>query len=251
MNYAENRILGIDVGGSGIKGNIVDIKTGELLAERLRIKTPSKPSPYQIAEIIKKICEHFNYKGIVGCGFPAVVQNGVIKTAANISEDNLNINANKLFSELTKNKVIVYNDADTAGTAEIKFGGGKNEKNLVLMLTIGTGIGSALFVRQVLVPNTELGHIYMENGLIAEKYTSDLVRKKQDLNWKDWGKRFNVYLNYIEKLFNPDLIIIGGGTSKKLHKFMSEIDVQTKIIPAELRNNAGIIGAAILAYQNL
>lgn len=244
-----NLILGIDVGGSGIKGNIVNTKTGELLYERHRIPTPPNATPEDIAEIINEIAQYFNYKGKIGCGFPAVVQNGIIKTASNISNKNIGVNANKLFSKVTKNDVEVFNDADAAGFASLKFGTAKNVDGVVLFLTIGTGIGSALFNDGKLVPNTEFGHIFMRNGKIAEKYTSDFVRKSEELKWKAWGERFNEYLLYAEKLLNPDLIVIGGGTSKKLHKFENEITTKTKVVAAELLNNAGIIGAACLVEK--
>jgi len=247
MKKNKNHILGVDVGGSGIKGTIVDITTGELLFERYRIPTPADAKPKEIAEIIKQIAQHFDYKGNVGCGFPAVIQHGIIKSAANISKANLNIDANKLFSDVLGQKVSVYNDADTAGYASVKFGAGKNVKGIVLLLTIGTGIGSALIIDEKLVPNTEFGHVFMKNGIIAEKYTSDAIRKREELDWKIWGERFNEYLLYMEKLLSPDLIIIGGGTSKKIYKFSEKITIKTRVIPAELLNNAGVIGAACLA----
>lgn len=240
-------ILGIDVGGSGIKGTIVNTKIGEFVAERYRIKTPQPATPEVIAENIQKIVDHYNWKGKVGCGFPAVIQNGVIKTAANIDQSCIGVNANKLFSQITHCNVKVFNDADAAGFAELKIGGAKNFKGLAIFLTIGTGIGSAIFNQGKLIPNSELGHIYMKNGLKGEKYASDAVRKKQDLSWDDWAKRFNEYLQYLEKLFYPDLFIIGGGTSKKFEKFESILSIKTPVQPAQLLNNAGIIGAALLA----
>jgi len=239
--------LGIDVGGSGIKGTIVNIKTGEYVAERHRIETPQPATPEVIAETIKKIVEHFNWKGKIGCGFPAVIQNGVIKTASNIDKSCIGVNANELFSKTTGCEVKVYNDADVAGFAELKFGKVKNFEGLALFLTIGTGIGSALFYKGNLIPNTEFGHIYMKNKLKAEHFTSDAVRKKEDLSWKEWGKRFNEYLEYLEKLFYPELIILGGGASKKFEKYTEQIKIKTPIEPAQLLNHAGIIGAALLA----
>lgn len=240
-------VLGIDIGGSGIKGAIVNIETGEFVSERHRIETPQPAKPSNIVETLDKIVKHFNWTGKIGCGFPSVVQNGVIKTASNIDKANVGVNANELFSKTTGCQVKVFNDADVAGFAELKFGNIKNFQGMAIFLTIGTGIGSALFKDGVLIPNTELGHIYMNNGLKAEKYTSDAVRKKEDLNWKVWGKRFNEYLDYLDKLFYPELIIIGGGTSKKFEKFSKLISIQADIQPAQLLNNAGIIGAALLA----
>lgn len=240
-------ILGIDVGGSGIKGTIVNTKTGEFVTERHRIKTPQPATPEVIAETIREIVDHYNWKGKVGCGFPAVIQNGIIKTAANIDQSCIGVNANKLFSKVTKCPVNVFNDADAAGFAELNFGGGKNFKGLAIFLTIGTGIGSAIFNQGKLIPNSELGHIYMKKGLKGEKFASDAVRKKEDLSWDEWVKRFNEYLQYLEKLFYPDLFIIGGGTSKKFEKFESSLSLNTPVQPAQLLNNAGIIGAALLA----
>jgi len=243
-------ILGIDVGGSGIKGAIVDVESGVLVTERHRIETPQPATPQSIAETIKKIADHFNYQGKIGCGFPSVIKNGVIKTASNIDQSNVGVNANELFSKITGREVTVVNDADAAGFAEVTFGAGKNLKGLVLIITIGTGIGSALFIDGKLVPNTEFGHIYMHNGKVAEKYTSDAVRKKEDLKWKEWGKRFNKYLKYMDFLLNPQLIILGGGASKKMEKFQDQLTLETPVKPANLLNEAGIIGAAAIVQQN-
>lgn len=239
-------VLGVDIGGSGIKGTIVDIETGKFVAERHRIVTPQPATPVAIAKTLHKIVKHFDWKGKVGCGFPAVIQKGKVKTAANIDKSCINVNANKLFSKVTGCKVKVFNDADAAGFAELKFGKVKDFKGVALFLTIGTGIGSALFNKGKLIPNTEFGHVFMNNMLIAEKYTSDAIRKKEDLSWEEWGARFNEYLEYIEKFLNPELIIIGGGTSKKFDKFSDQIKIKTPVEPARLLNQAGIIGAALL-----
>lgn len=240
-------ILGIDIGGSGIKGAMVNTKTGEYVTERYRIETPQPATSEVIAETLTKIVKHFNYRGKIGCGFPAVIQNGVIKTAANIDKSCVGVNANKLFSKYTGCKVKVYNDADVAGYADLKFGKVKDFKGLALFLTIGTGIGSALFYKGTLIPNSEFGHVYMNNKLIAEHYTSDAARKKEDLKWKEWGKRFNEYLKYLEKILSPELIILGGGASKKFEKFSEQLTIKTPVEPAQLLNHAGIIGAALLA----
>ncbi len=239
-------ILGIDIGGSGIKGALVNTETGEMLTERHRIETPQPATPQAIGETIKKIAEHFKYSGKIGCGFPAVMQQGVIKTASNIDKSCIDVNANELFSQICGCDVEVYNDADVAGYAELKFGKSKDFKGMAVFLTIGTGIGSALFYNGVMMPNTELGHIYMKNGKKGELYTSDAVRKQKELNWKEWGDRFNKYLQYIEFLFNPELFIIGGGASKKFDKFSSQLNLKTPVEPAQLLNQAGIIGAALL-----
>jgi len=242
-------VLGIDFGGSGIKGAPIDIKRGVLLTERYRIPTPSPATPDAVADTINKIVQHFNWKGPIGVGFPAVVINGVIKTASNIDKGWIDKNAQKIFSKKTKLPVKVINDADAAGVAEKKFGVGKEAKGNVILVTVGTGIGTVLFNGNKLVPNTELGHVFLENSLTAEKYAADSVRQTEGLDWTQWGKRFNVYLKEIEKLFWPELIIIGGGVSKKKEKFIHAININTKIKMAKLKNEAGIIGAAIAASR--
>jgi polyphosphate glucokinase len=238
------QVLGIDIGGSGIKGAPVDLETGTLLGERHRIDTPIPATPLAVASTINQLAIHFKWKGKIGCGFPAVIRHGVAKTAANVDPTWINIDAKKLFSKTTGCEVSVINDADAAGLAEVKFGVGKGRKDVVLMLTIGTGIGSALFVDGKLVPNTEYGHFYYKD-ILAEKYCSDSARKKYELDWETWAKRFNNFLKHIERVINPDLIIIGGGASKKQEKFLHLIDISTEIKIAELENNAGIVGAAL------
>ena len=243
------KILGIDIGGSGIKGTPVDMKKGKLLEKRYRIETPNPATPQAVADVIKAIAKHFNWEGAIGCGFPAVVLNGVIKTASNIDKSWIDTNAADLFIKTTGLPVRVINDADAAGLAAIKFGAGKGVRGSVLMLTVGTGIGSAFFTRGKLLANTELGHLIL-NGVVAEKYTSDATRKLEKLSWEDWGKRFNEYLLEMERLFWPELIIIGGGVSKKMEKFTGQLTVKTKVVPAKLLNNAGIIGAAMSVRTN-
>lgn len=240
------QILGIDIGGSGIKGAPVDTKTGKLLADRHRIPTPQPATPKAVAKTIKELVDHFKWHDKIGCGFPAVVQGGYVQTASNIDKKWIGTNAVKLFSKTTGCKVSVINDADAAGLAEETFGAGKGCKGLVLIITVGTGIGSALFINGILVPNTELGHVFL-NGQIAEHFASDAVRKKEALSWSEWAKRFNTYLNHIEHLFSPNRIIIGGGVSKKSDKFFNEIKVKAELVEAKLLNNAGIIGAALAA----
>lgn len=242
-------ILGIDVGGSGIKGGIVDLETGLLIGERHRIETPQPATIQDIADTIKALVDHFNYRGVVGCGFPSVVRNGIIHTAANIHKSCIGVNANEYFSFVTQCDVRVFNDADAAGAGELEFGCVKGFRGLAVFLTIGTGIGSAIINHGVLLPNSELGHIYLENGLKAEHYASDAVRKNKDLSRSEWGERFNIVLQHIEKTFYPDLIVLGGGSSKKFHKFEESITIETPVKPAELLNQAGIIGAAFLASQ--
>lgn len=240
-------ILGIDIGGSGIKGAIVNIEKGTLESERHRIPTPQPSTPEQVAESVATLANHFQWKGKIGCGFPATVQNGTARTAANIDKSWIGTNVSDLFSQKTGCTTSVVNDADAAGLAELNFGAGKHENGVLLMLTIGTGIGSALFTRRLLVPNTELGHIYF-NNMKAEHFTSDATRKKEDLKWQQWGERFNAFLLHLESTFWPDKIIVGGGTSKKFDKFHHLLTTECKVVPAELLNNAGIIGAAMAAH---
>jgi polyphosphate glucokinase len=244
------KILGIDFGGSGIKGALVDIKTGKLLEERHRIPTPEPSTPENVAKTIKDLVKHFKWKGLIGVGFPAVVQNGIVRSAANIDKSWINTNARKLFAEATRLPVWVANDADVAGLAEVKFGAGAGFKGAIVVLTIGTGIGSSLFIRGKLYPNTEFGHLEFK-GMDAETYTSDAARKRENLDWETWGNRLNEYLSFVEFLTGPELIILGGGASKKLHLFKKQLNLKAKVVPAKFLNEAGIIGAAIAAKVNL
>lgn len=243
-------ILGVDIGGSGVKGAPVDTKTGQLMADRHRIPTPQPATPKAIAGTLSKLAKHFDWRGSIGCGFPAVVQNGVVQTAANIDESWIGTDAAALFSEATGCPSFVVNDADAAGLAEMRFGAGKDKKGVVFLITIGTGLGTVMFSNGQLMPNTELGHIIL-HGDSAEKYASDAVRKKLDLSWKNWALRFDEYLHEICRLFWPDLIIIGGGASKKHEKFFKYLTIETKVVPAQLRNEAGLIGAALFAELHL
>lgn len=245
-------VLGIDIGGSGIKGAPVDVKTGEFLEERFRIPTPSPSKPEQVINVIQQIVEHFNWDGKIGAGFPGVVRRGVIGTAANVSKDWIGQNLAKLIRDATGNKTIVLNDADAAGLAEMRFGCGKKyEDETVLFLTIGTGIGSALFVKRELWPNSELGHLKIR-GKDAERIAGDGVRSDKDLSWKKWGKRLNKVLRLYDFLLNPDVIIIGGGVSKKFEyygKYLKKINAE--VIPAVLKNQAGVVGAAMAAAESI
>ncbi|MEZ4701171.1 MAG: ROK family protein [Rhodothermales bacterium] len=238
-------ILGIDIGGSGIKGAPVDLATGSLTKERYRIPTPQPATPEAVAHVVCQIVDHFSWKGIIGCTFPARIKRGVAKTAANVDKSWLGTNAEALFEHRTGCKTVVVNDADAAGVAELAYGAGKNREGLVLLLTFGTGIGSALFINQCLVPNTELGHLEFKGG-DAEHYAADSARKKHDLGWSAWAKRVQEFLDHIEFLFGPDVIIIGGGVSKpnKRAKFFDLLHTEAELITAELENDAGIIGAA-------
>jgi polyphosphate glucokinase len=237
-------VLGIDFGGSGIKGAIVETKTGELVTERHRIETPQPATPDAVAEVMAQLTEHFNWKDKVGVGVPAVVKNGVMLTAANIDNSWIGQHVNKQLSDKTGCEVECVNDADAAGIAEIHFGAGAKEKGTVFLLTVGTGIGTVIFINKHLVPNLELGHLEFK-GKTIERYSADSVRKRKDLSWEEWGKRFNKALDYYDKMFNPNLFIIGGGVSKKMDKFEEYIKLDTPVVPAEMENNAGIIGAAL------
>ena len=246
----KNKVLGIDIGGSGIKAAPVNTENGKMLAKRHRIPTPQPITPKTVAPVIAEMVRHFKWKGIIGCGFPTVVQKGVAKTAANVDDSWIGTDVNKLFRKATGLPVYVVNDADSAGMAEMRFGAGKNVSGLVFLCTIGTGIGTVLFTNGHLVPNMELGHIEL-NGMDAEKQVSDAVRKAENLPWEEWAIRFSGYLKAIEKLIYPDLIILGGGASKKGEKFIHFLDLSTPVVTARLLNDAGLIGAAIAGnYQH-
>lgn len=240
------QILGIDIGGSGIKGAPVDTDTGRMLAERHRLPTPPKAKPEAVAVVVAKIAGTFDWHDPIGCGFPGVVRNGVTLSAANVHNKWIGLNAVELFSAATGCPVSVVNDADAAGLAEINFGAGKGHPGVVLMVTIGTGLGSALFIDSRLVPNTELGHLEM-GGADAEASASDAARQRQKLSWKKWSERLDQYLLMLERLFSPDLFILGGGVIKNQERFLSLLTIQTPVVPAQMGNNAGIIGAALAA----
>ena len=246
---ADNIILGIDIGGSGIKGAPVDLETGGLAAERHRIETPQPSKPDAVAEVIVDIVKRFEWQGPIGCTFPAIVKDGVTLSAANVDNDWIGTDAATLFSEATGCAVSLLNDADAAGVAEMAFGAGRGRDGVVFTLTFGTGIGSGMFIDGKLIPNTELGHMTLAEHEDAEKWAASSVRKAEDLSWKKWGKRVNVYLGKLEALFSPDLFIIGGGVSKKSEKFFPYLELETPFVSAELRNEAGIVGAAIVAAR--
>lgn len=239
-------ILGIDIGGSGIKGAPVDLNQGVLAAERLRIATPQPATPDAVADTVGRIIRHFNWTGPVGCGLPSVVQNGVARTAANIDSSWIGSDVRTLLSQRTGCPVTVINDADAAGIAEMRFGAGRGRNGTILMVTVGTGLGTALFRDGTLVPNTELGHLLL-NGKVAEKYASAAAREDLGLSYKTWAKRLDLYLHQLQSLFWPDLFILGGGISKKHEKFFPFLTIETEFLPAVLRNQAGIVGAALAA----
>jgi polyphosphate glucokinase len=241
----ESVVLGIDIGGSGIKSAPVDLNTGEMIAERFRVDTPIPATPEAVAAEIVKICEHYQWDGKVGCGFPGVVQHGVVYTAANIHEDWVELDAEQLLCKTTRCQVRMINDADAAGLAEMTFGAGRDHhKGVVLMLTFGTGIGSAVFIDGRLLPNTEFGHAEL-NGKELEKRAAAAVRDRKKLSWEEWGGRVNRVVGHLEFLLSPDLIIIGGGVSKDHEKFFPYLHLKARVLPAEMRNQAGIVGAAL------
>ncbi|MEV0229621.1 polyphosphate--glucose phosphotransferase [Nonomuraea sp. NPDC050786] len=236
-------VLGIDIGGSGIKGAPVDIEAGELVEERLRIPTPQPSNPDEVAEAVEAIIKHFGWNGPVGVTFPGVVKDGVVLTAANVDHSWIGVDAAKLFGGAT-----VLNDADAAGVAEMTFGRGRGKQGTVLVLTFGTGIGSALFTDGTLVRNTELGHLEL-HGKDAEHRASARAREEHDLSWEKWAERVEEYLRHVEMLLSPSLIVIGGGASRKADKFLPHVHIDTPVVPAALQNEAGIIGAALAAAR--
>jgi polyphosphate glucokinase len=238
------KVLGIDIGGSGMKAAVVDVRTGKLLTDRYRVKTPDPSTPEAMAKVVAQLARHFNWRGPIGCGMPGPVKDGRIMTANNIDKSWLGVVAHQVFSKACGQKVVVINDADAAALAEMKFGAGRNVRGVVVLLTLGTGIGSAVFHDGVLVPNTELGQIELD-GKNAEKFASARVRKSKNMGWKKWAKHVARYVETVEHLMWPDLIFIGGGVSKRANKFIPRIKTQAKVLPAKLQNNAGIIGAAL------
>lgn len=239
-------VLGIDIGGSGIKGAPVDVEKGVLTAERYRIPTPKPSKPKAVARVVAKIARHFEWDGPIGCTFPAIIKNGVAYSAANVHKSWIGTNGEALIAEMTGCPVLLLNDADAAGIAEMTLGAGKDERGVVIVLTFGTGIGSAIFVNGQLIPNTEFGHMEIR-GKDAEDRASDRIRKEKNLSWEKWAKRVNEFLGRMEALFSPDLFIIGGGVSKKHELFFPYLKTQARIVPAKMLNEAGIIGAAMAA----
>ncbi len=240
-------VLGIDVGGTGIKGAIVDTSTGKLTTERYRIPTPKPATPEAVSKVIQKMVKHFNWTGLVGCGFPTPLQHGTCLSGGNLHEDWKGTNVKELFQQKTGNQYSIVNDADAAGLAEIGFGAGVDKNGVVVIITLGTGIGSAVFLDGKLLPNTEFGHVLHKNGGVFEKYAADSARKRENLSRKKWGDRLHEYFEHIELLLSPDLFIVGGGASKKIDKFETRININTPIVAAEAENEAGIIGAALAA----
>jgi len=240
-------VLGIDIGGSGIKAATVDVTTGTLTTPRVKVATPRPALPDPIAEAVAGLVAGFGWAGPTGVAFPGVVIGGVTYTAANLDQAWVGLDARALFTKATGLTLSMLNDADAAGMAEMKFGAGRGEQGTVLMLTFGTGIGSALFTDGVLVPNTELGHIEI-HGKDAEERASERAREVQNLSWGKWASRVDEYLTHVEALVSPSLFIIGGGISRKADKFIPLLtSVRARIVPAALHNNAGVVGAAMAA----
>jgi polyphosphate glucokinase len=243
------KALGIDIGGSAIKGAPVDTTTGKLLAERHRIPTPDALSPAEMARAVAEMAAHFKWRGAIGVGFPGVIEAGSrIMTAANVNSRFVGVDGAKLFGKATGCRVAMINDAAAAGIAEMKLGAGRDFNGKTLLLTLGTGVGSALAYQGVVVP-LELGHFPWKRGRDAEKYVAASVREEKDLTWEHWGKRLREYVEVLEMLIWPELIIVGGGVSSKHKKFFKFIKARAKLVPAEFLNQAGIVGAAMWAVE--
>jgi polyphosphate glucokinase len=242
---ASTVVIGVDVGGSGIKAAPVGLAAGSFTRDRIRIPTPQPATPDAVARVVATLAADFGGDGPLGVTLPAVVRSGIVQTAANIDPAWLGIDAGELLGAATGRTVRVVNDADAAGVAEMRFGAGRDTRGVVLMITLGTGIGSALFNDGVLVPNAELGHLPLHGD--AEVWAAESAREREDLTWKQWAKRLQKYFRLVERLVWPDLIIVGGGVSKKADKFLPLIELDTPLVPAQLLNDAGIVGAALFA----
>jgi polyphosphate glucokinase len=241
---ASTHVLGIDVGGSGIKGAIVDTQNGSRVGDRYRLATPARATPKAMARVVARIVKHFDWQGPVGCGMPGPIKNGRVLALANLDKSWIGVRAHQCYSEACGCAVSVLNDADAAGLAEMRFGSGKDLAGVVVVITLGTGIGSALFVNGVMVPNTEFGQMEL-HGRRAEEWAAARIRKERNLSWKRWSKHLDEYLHAVEDVLYPDAMIIGGGVSRKADKFFPMLTVKTPLYPAALRNDAGIVGAAL------
>ncbi len=244
-------ILGIDVGGTGIKAALVDTTDGSFIKEKIKHPTPQPSTPEIVAGVLNQLIDEFDWRGkVLGCGFPSIIKNGIVHSAANIDKGWLGVDLKEYFATHLGSKGAFINDADAAGIAELRFGNVVDKKGTILMLTLGTGIGSGLFINGTLVPNTELGHLEHKDS-IWERFASNGARKRLELDWESWGEKLNEYLNHVDLLLNPDLILLGGGVSKKFTKFSEYITLIDKVRPASMQNNAGIIGAALAAEKFL
>lgn len=245
------KAIGVDIGGTGIKAAVVDLSNGSLIGERIRLETPVGGKPIDIANVVADLISKLpdaKDEMLVGICFPAIVRNGITMSAANVSKEWIGLDADSLFTKTLRRSVHVINDADAAGVAEMKFGAGQDVEGLVIMTTLGTGIGSALFMNGKLLPNAELGHLEID-GVDYETKASFAAKEREDLTWAQWAKRLQVYYSTLEKLFTPDLIIVGGGVSKQHEEFLPLLKLNAPIVPALKRNNAGILGAAALARK--
>jgi polyphosphate glucokinase len=242
-------VLGIDIGGSGIKANLVDVASGALLAERFKIETPQPSTPDAVAEAVSETVAHFGHTGLVGCTFPAVVRRGVALTAANVDRAWIGTDVDALFEARTGLTFHVFNDADAAAVAEMEFGAGRGRSGVVLVLTFGTGIGSGMFVDGVLVPNTELGHLHLDGHAPVESWAAARVKEAEDLAWEEWAGRVDRFLTHLDRIFSPDLFILGGGVSRKWDRWGHVLTTPVETVAAELENEAGIVGAALAASR--
>lgn len=247
--------FGIDIGGSGIKGAVVDVATGRLATERQRIPTPQPATPTAVAAVVARMVDDAGWPGDIGATFPAVIKHGVAQSAANVDHSWVGTDVDRLFTEIVgggsagfEGEVVVLNDADAAGLAEARFGAAKGVDGVVIMLTFGTGIGSALMMNGVLVPNTELGHLELD-GHDAESRAAASVRDEHGMSYKKWAQRVNRYMQHVERLFTPDLFVVGGGVSKNADRWVPLLDLNTPVEPAQLLNDAGIVGAAMAAVE--
>ncbi len=243
-------VLGIDIGGSGIKANLVDPETGELKAERFKLATPDPSLPESVAKVVGKMVEHFQYEGPVGCTFPAIVKSGVTLSAANVHKSWIGCHAADLFATATGQSVLVVNDADAAGVAEAAFGAARGRTGVVVILTLGTGIGSAVFLDGRLLPNTEFGHIQFKGHESVEDWAAASIKDNEGLSWKEWALRLDAYLKHLDQILSPSLIVLGGGVSRRWEKWAHYLSIKVELVPAALRNEAGIVGAAVLAARH-
>lgn len=245
------KALGIDIGGSGIKGSLVNTENGELVSERIRIPTPQPANPENVAQTVKELVKQFDYQETIGVSFPTVVIDHTARTFGNIDPTWIGTNIANLFGHATGHSYVVYNDADLAGIAEMERGAGQGMDGMVIMVTIGTGLGTGVFYKNMLIPNIELGRILGKDGRPIEFWAGDRARKVDNLEWPEWGERFDFFLRHLVRVFSPDHFILGGGASKKWDRFKDQITVDVPMTIASFKNNAGIIGAAMAAYDSM
>lgn len=241
--------LGIDIGGSGIKSALVDLGDGSLVTDRLRVDTPQPATPEAVSTALVKQVSSYDYEDPLGIAFPAVIRDGIVETASNIDDSWIGLDLSGFFADTTGHEVTVLNDADAAALAEAAYGAAKGVSGMVLTITFGTGIGSGLLVDGELVPNLELGQIELEGHSPAESYFSAKARKRENLEWEEWGDRANRYLTHVDSVFTPDLMVIGGGLTKHWERFSDRLDSRLPVVPAQMGNNAGIVGAALLVSR--